>query len=552
MAAGDFDKDGWQDLAITTATISTDGVISGAVTVLLNNQSGGFTLPGITVPVGNNPSSVAVGDFDGDGYPDLAITNRDSNSVTVLLNRTSTTGGFVEAPGSPFTVGNSPSSVAVGDFNGDNYLDLAIANELDNTVTVLRNDGTGRFTAFPASPFTVGYAPAFVVVADFNGDGNLDFATANLSGNNVTVLLGNGTGGFTPTPASPAVQGLAPVSMAVGDFNGDYIPDLAISDSKSGNVTILLGNGTGGFKTGPGSPYAVGASPVSLAVGDFNSDGAPDLVIVNSGDDNVTLLLNAITITPVMVPAASYSATAPVAPGSIVSVFGTDSAVNQPLVATPPAACLGNIGVTLTDFSGVKTPLQLLYVGQTQKYAGPIQINAQIPQTVATGAASFTVSIFAPPSPPTSTPCSSPRTGIAQKGSITVAAVAPALFSENETGKGVAAAIVADLIAGKSTNAFVCPTPTTCVPSPIPDIGAGGSILMLYGTGIQNRAKLSDVTVTVGSQTLPALYAGPAPNDPGVDQVNVALPSSLAGSGTVYVTVSVAGTTSNPVTLYIQ
>lgn len=133
-----------------------------------------------------------------------------------------------------------------------------------------------------------------------------------------------------------------------------------------------------------------------------------------------------------------------------------------------------------------------------------------------------------------------------------MAAVAPALFSENETGKGVAAAIVADLIAGKSTNAFVCPTPTTCVPSPIPDIGAGGSILMLYGTGIQNRAKLSDVTVTVGSQTLPALYAGPAPNDPGVDQVNVALPSSLAGSGTVYVTVSVAGTTSNPVTLYIQ
>jgi hypothetical protein len=567
MAAGDFNNDGWTDLAITTAPISTSGITTGTVTVLLNNKSGGFA-PATMYPVGNYPSSVAVGDFNKDGYPDLAIANRDSGNVTVLLNNQS--GGFT-LPGGTFEVGNSPSSVAVGDINADGYLDLVIANEFDNTVTVLEGTGTGTFTAFPASPFTVGSNPACVVVADFNGDGNLDFATANLSGNNVTVLLGNGTGGFTPAPASPAVQGTAPVSMVVGDFNGDYIPDLAIADSGANNVTVLLGDGTGGFKPGPGSPYTVGGIPVSVAVGDFNSDGLPDLVVANSGG-TITVLLNAFTVTPTMMSAASYSAAAPVSPGSLVSIFATDSAITAALPSAPSNTCLGNLMVTLNDFSGVKTPLSLFYVAPAPtslgpiQINGPVQINAQIPQTVATGAASFTVSIFAPPpTPPVTTPptppiapCKTPQTGIAQKGAITVAAVAPALFSANGTGKGVASGMVSDLITGKTVNVAMCPitAPKCLAPAfifnPIPDVLSGGSVLVLYGTGIENRPALSAVSVTIGSQTLPVLYAGPSLVFPGVDQVNVALPSSLAGSGTVYVTVSISGTTSNQVTLYIQ
>lgn len=567
MAAGDFNNDGWTDLAITTAPISTSGITTGTVTVLLNNKSGGFE-PATMYPVGNNPSSVAVvGNFNGDPYPNLVIANRDSGNVTVLLN--DKTGLFPTANTCP--AGTSPSSVAVGDFNADGYPDLAIANELDNTVTVLKGDGMGGFTAFPASPFTVGSNPAAVVVADFNGDGNLDFATANLGGNNVTVLLGNGTGGFTPAPVSPVVQGTAPVSMVVGDFNGDYIPDLAIADSGANNVTVLLGDGTGGFKPGPGSPYTVGGIPVSVAVGDFNSDGLPDLVVANSGG-TITVLLNAFTVTPTMMSAASYSAAAPVAPGSLVSIFGTDSAITAALPSAPSNTCLGNLMVTLNDFSGVKTPLSLFYVAPAPtslgpiQINGPVQINAQIPQTVATGAASFTVSIFAPPpTPPVTTPptppiapCKTSQTGIAQKGAITVAAVAPALFSANGTGKGVASGMVSDLITGKTVNVAMCPiTMPLCVaPSfvfnPIPDVLSGGSVLVLYGTGIENRPALSAVSVTIGSQTLPVLYAGPSLVFPGVDQVNVALPSSLAGSGTVYVTVSISGTTSNQVTLYIQ
>jgi uncharacterized protein (TIGR03437 family) len=379
----------------------------------------------------------------------------------------------------------------------------------------------------------------------------LDFATANLSSGNVTLLLGNGTGGFTPAAASPSIQGTKPVSMVVGDFNGDYIPDLAIVDSGSNNLTLLLGTGNGGFKTGPGSPYPVGANPMSVAMGDFNADGVPDLVIANSNASSVTVLLNTLATTPVMVSAASYSTAGPVAPGSLVSIFGADAAATAMTTAAALTPCLQGIKVMLTDFSGVKTPLQLFYVAPTQSYPGPAQINALIPATVATGTASFTISLSAP----ASQYCADPQTGAAQKGSVTLAAVAPSLFSANGTGKGVAAGYVTDLLSNNSGYVFTCQPTGPCVPYvpyPIPDVAAGGSILQLYGTGIQNRAKLSDVTVTIGGQTLPVLYAGPAPGNLGEDQVNVALPANLAHSGTVYVTVSVAGTTSNQVTLYIQ
>jgi hypothetical protein len=110
--------------------------------------------------------------------------------------------------------------VAEGDFNGDGKLDLAIVNAASNTVTVLLGNGTGGFTAAPGSPFPVGTGPQFVVVGDFNEDGKPDLAIANSFGNNVTVLLGNGAGGFTAAPGSPFPAGAVPSSLAVGDFNG--------------------------------------------------------------------------------------------------------------------------------------------------------------------------------------------------------------------------------------------------------------------------------------------------------------------------------------------
>ena len=160
-----------------------------------------------------------------------------NNNVTLLLGNG--TGGFAAASGSPFAVGSTPYSVAVGDFNGDGKPDLAVANEFNNNVTVLLGDGTGGFAEAPGSPFAVGSTPSFVAAGDFNGDGKLDLVTTSTD-NNVTVLLGNGTGGFASASGSPFPVGTFPLSVAVGDFNADGEPDLAIANYFGNSVTVLL------------------------------------------------------------------------------------------------------------------------------------------------------------------------------------------------------------------------------------------------------------------------------------------------------------------------
>ena len=288
VAVGDFNGDGIQDLAAANGDDDT-------VTVLLGNGSGGFTeAPDSPFDVGNSPSAVAVGDFNGDGLQDLTVANYGDGSVTILLGNGS--GGFTEAPGSPFGLGNGPYSVVAGDFNGDGIQDLATANSLSNNVTVLLGNGAGGFTAAPGSPFAAGAQPEAVVAGDFNLDGLQDLATANRGGN-VTVLLGNGAGGFTAAAGSPFAVGTHADSVAVGDFNGDSIPDLATANLGTGNVTVLLGNGSGGFAQAAGSPFAAGAQAGYAVVADFNRDGIPDLAVANFGSNNVTVLLGALSPT---------------------------------------------------------------------------------------------------------------------------------------------------------------------------------------------------------------------------------------------------------------
>jgi hypothetical protein len=200
--------------------------------------------------------------------------------------------GFVTAPTYP--AGDGPSSVAVGDFNGDGRPDLVVANEWGSTVTVLLGNGDGAFQA--AQSYDVDGGSSSVAVGDFNGDGHLDLAVGGrwvvtiMLGNG---LLGNGDGTFQAAQAYGYTIYSIPVFVAVGDVNRDGIPDLAVV-YREGTVSILLGQGDGTFPAA--QSYPVGSYPTFVAMGDFNRDGYPDLAVAAGA--GVTVLPNAADWTP--------------------------------------------------------------------------------------------------------------------------------------------------------------------------------------------------------------------------------------------------------------
>jgi hypothetical protein len=266
--------------------------------------------------VGNSPFSVAVGDFNGDGIPDLAVANYTSGTVSVLLN-TGTSSLFPATPNSSPAVGTDPHSVAVGDFNGDGRQDLAVANSGSSNVSVLLGTGTGSFGV--ATNFSAGGNPLSLAVGDFNGDGKQDLAVANgITPGTVSVLLNTGTGPWFPATPTTFSVGSNPWSVAVGDLNGDGKQDLAVANFNSSNVSVLLNTGTGSF--GVATNFSAGANPISVAVGDFNGDGKQDLAVANGiTPGTVSVLLNAASADPSPTSLSFGSAGSPVPQGTVSS-----------------------------------------------------------------------------------------------------------------------------------------------------------------------------------------------------------------------------------------
>jgi hypothetical protein len=286
VAVGDFNHDGKPDLAVVHEGTVTD---PGAVSIFLGNGDGTFQGP-LNFAAGDHPISVAVGDFNGDGIPDLAVAangsfgdDTDPGGVVVLLGRGD--GTFIGPLA--FAAGTHPSAVAVGDFNGDHKLDIAVASAgsqfsggAQGGLSVLIGTGTGTFVG----PFSVlaGGSPASLAVADFNQDGKADIAVADQFGGGLTVLLGNGDGTFQPPAVSEA--GVAHSPLAVGDFNGDGKPDLIVVLGGANQLGVLLGNGDGTFRAPLNFLAPLNETVTSLAVADFDGDGKQDLAVnIGSG-----------------------------------------------------------------------------------------------------------------------------------------------------------------------------------------------------------------------------------------------------------------------------
>ena len=256
-------------------------------------------LPSTSYNVGVGPVALAAADFRANGLFDLAVVNEIDNTLTILANQGS--GTFVQAAGSPILLGAArasapavPPAIASATFNSTGFADLLITDPVANSVTLLLSNGDDTFKAASAAPIAVGNRPSAIVTGDFNADGDQDFVVTNFTDNTFSVFLGNGDGTFRQATGSPFAlpSGVAgPIAIVATDFNGDGKPDLAIVNQTTNNVSILLGNGDGTFKQATNSPIAAGKSPVAIAAGDVNGDSHPDIAVVNQADSSVSVLL---------------------------------------------------------------------------------------------------------------------------------------------------------------------------------------------------------------------------------------------------------------------
>ena len=288
VTVADFNNDGKPDLAVVNSGPSSAS--QSSLSVLLGNGNGSFQ-PAVTTDVLNggagngNAQSVAVGDFNGDGLPDVALNTAGpaGPAVEVLLGKGD---GSFQPNHLILPVGQTPFSVAAGDFDRNGTLDLVTANS-QGTVSVLLGNGDGSFR--PRVDLAVGGAPRAVAVGDFNGDGRLDVVAAQQLSNTVSVLLGHGDGTFArPLVFAASGQDFTPTSLAVGDVNGDGRPDLVINsfgdnDSSVSQLGVLLGNGDGTFQAPILNTPRRDLGDGDVVLGDFNGDGLLDAAVGGRG-----------------------------------------------------------------------------------------------------------------------------------------------------------------------------------------------------------------------------------------------------------------------------
>ncbi|HEV1992755.1 MAG TPA: FG-GAP-like repeat-containing protein, partial [Candidatus Acidoferrum sp.] len=285
--------------------------------ILQNQDNGNFVQvkPSPITLSANETGQVAIGTgvfrnnstFTTSQPADVVLVNSTSNNISILLGSVDATTGkanglFTEAPGSPFAVGNNPRSVIVADFNGDGFLDLAVANQGDNSISLFRGRGDGTFVAFPGSPFKLTNtatisetAPVAMVSANFrnsintiNNGAEVDLAVVNQGTNNVAILLSSVDSSLNVTlaeaPNSPIPVGTTPVAIATGDLNADGVPDLAVVNQGVNTVSILLGSSNldGTFTQATGSPLSTSPTPAGIVIANFANGKVPDLAVTNS------------------------------------------------------------------------------------------------------------------------------------------------------------------------------------------------------------------------------------------------------------------------------
>lgn len=569
LAVADFNADGIPD-AVENGLNQTLLLFAGA-------KTGVFQQP-TSISTGQlNPTGATAGDFNGDGKPDLAITDS-SGTVGVLLN----TGVGFQPPSSFPSGGSGTNGIAAADFNQDGKLDLAVTNAVSGTTVVFLGLGDGTFQL--AGTYPTGSAPSQVVAGDVNSDGKPDLIVVDAgqlgtTNGGVYVLLNNGSGGFAVPIFYQA--GVSPLTASIGDINGDGKPDLVVGTNDSnfdGSLAIFLNNGAGGF--GTATLVATECFPSSIAIRDFNGDGKADLAIAHccgsmymtyrQGNGNGTFsldmdfnggasptevrvvdfmgnaapdlaislenggmvgLLNTRQPGPGALTSVSAAANlAVLAPGSLATSYGVGLAPSAAsATSTPLPVSLNGTTVGIKDSAGTTTAAPLIFVS-------PSQANYLIPSSVAIGPAIVTVTA---------------SNATQSSGPVEITSLAPALFTLNQSNLAAANAVCVSASGSQILENVYQLMNGSIVAAPLNLRGCHETVLQLFGTGI-DALSAGEVQVTLAGSLGTVSYAGPQGSFVGLDQINVAIPLSLAGSGNIPIVLSAEGQTANTVNVTIQ
>jgi hypothetical protein len=378
LAAGDLNGDGKLDLVAYNSVESSVSVLSNTTTAVGSINFGNAVHYDVTTVGTTGNGGVAIGDLDGDGKPEIVSANGTGDSVTILRNLNTTVGaGFTAASfASPvkYRINTKPCWVHIGDFDGDGKPDLVTSNESSDNIAVLRNQSTSGTISFAAPVyFTTGNSPDNFAIGDIDGDGRLDVAMVNYLSNSFSVLRNTSTSGtvsfasrvnFT-TPTGPR-------DLEINDLNGDGAVDVAVLTTTTDGISVFDNTCTPGsisFAARVDFPLSSGSDPRQISIADLTQDEKPDMLTMSQVDDEVVVFKNLTYGQPYITNATTKT----ICSGSSVSLALTNSAGSMPTVtynwiATSNTSISGESTTTQTGSTITNTLTNTTAVTQTVTY----------------------------------------------------------------------------------------------------------------------------------------------------------------------------------------